>query len=58
MLKFQCDKCGDYQNLERIHKIVINAHTTTPQTFDLCKKCNNELIKWLCKNQEFKKGTT
>ena len=58
MLAFKCDRCGECQSLEKIHKIVINAHTTTPQNFDLCQRCNKELIQWLTKNQDFEKGTT
>lgn len=57
MLKNQCDRCGDYYDIERNHKITINQ-TSTPQTFDLCNKCNKELIHWLSRNQDFEKGTT
>ena len=58
MLKNQCDRCGEYYDIERNHKITINVQSSSPQTFDLCQRCNKELIQWLTKNQDFEKGTT
>ena len=57
MLKNQCDRCGEYYDTKRNHKIAINVESDV-QYFDLCQSCNKELIKWLCKKQDFEKGTT
>lgn len=57
MLKNQCDRCGEYYDIKHNHKIAINVESDA-QYFDLCKKCNKELIQWLCKNQDFEEGTT